>query len=323
MHRNFTGIGIVFLFMIMLVCPKAVFTGASEGLLLWFQIILPTLFPFVLITNLLLVTGNIHYISSAFGKVLSRLFAVSMNGSFAVIVGFLCGYPMGAKTAADLTRSGYISREEGNYLLSFCNNTSPVFILNFIVWKSLKNDRLLLPTLIILMISPVIVSFFTRKYYLNGRRSFSELETCSRMASYSSGADKTVSLRKGNWTFQDVDDCIMNSFETLVKVGGYIILFSVILTLCRQLPVSSGAAACFLPVLEVTNGIAMLGDMELPLQIQYPAILALTSFGGICAAAQTQCMVQNAGFPILPYVIEKLAAALTASLLGILYIFLF
>ena len=131
--------GIVFLFLIMLICPKAVFTGASQGLLLWFQIILPTLFPFLLVTDLLLATGSIRYISSAFGGILSRIFGVSENGSFAVITGFLCGYPMGAKTAADLTVSNYISREEGQYLLSFCNNTSPVFILNFLVWKTLQD----------------------------------------------------------------------------------------------------------------------------------------------------------------------------------------
>lgn len=309
MHRNFTGIGIVLLFMIMLVCPKAVFTGASEGLLLWFQIILPTLFPFLLISNLLLMTGNIHYISSAFGTLLSRLFRVSSNGSFAVIVGFLCGYPMGAKTAADLTDSGYISREEGQYLLSFCNNTSPVFILNFIVWKTLKNDRLLLPSLFILILSPILVSFFTRKKYLRKQRCFQN--------------QKSPQHQKGNWSFQEIDNCIMNSFETLVKVGGYIILFSVILTLFQSIPFSLPALNYMLPVLEITNGIVMLGNMKLPFLIQYPAILALTSFGGLCAAAQTQCMVQNAGLPILPYLIEKLAAALTASLLGILYIFLF
>ncbi len=66
----------------------------------------------------------------------------------------------------------------------------------------------------------------------------------------------------------------------------------------------------------------LLREMQLPLHILYPAVLGLTSFGGFCAAAQTQCMVQKAGFPLLPYLMQKLAAALTASLLGILYLFL-
>lgn len=303
MNRNLKGIGIVLLFVVMLVSPKAVFTGASEGLLLWFQIILPTLFPFLLITNLLLTTGNMYLISSAFGTILTRIFHVSSNGSFAVVTGFLCGYPMGAKTAADLTVSGYISKKEGQYLLSFCNNSSPVFILNFVVWKTLGNDALLVPTLVILMISPVIVSFFTRK-------------------GYSFHNQKGVRHTKAAWSFQEVDNCIMDSFETLVKVGGYIILFSVLLSLFESLPMQIPTLHAFLPLLEITNGLVLLREMQLPLNILYPAILGLTSFGGFCAAAQTQCMVHKAGLTILPYIAQKLAAALTASLLGCLYLYL-
>ncbi|WP_251387156.1 transporter [Mediterraneibacter agrestimuris] len=308
------GFGIVCLFLIMLICPKAVFTGASEGLLLWFQIILPTLFPFLLVTNLLLATGSIRYISSAFGGILSRIFKVSQNGSFAVLTGFLCGYPMGAKTAADLTVSGYISREEGQYLLSFCNNTSPVFILNFLVWKTLQDERLMLPTLCILMLSPVIVSFFTRKKYLKHKHSFSA----------SSGASACqMSVSRQSFHFREIDSSIMNSFETLIKVGGYIMLFSVILTLFQSLPFNLPGLSYVLPFLEVTNGIVMLAVSPLPVTLSYPLILGLTAFGGLCSVAQTQCMVQKAGLPILPYIKEKLAAALTASILGTLYLLFF
>ncbi len=310
MHRNFNGIGIVLLFTIMLVSPKAVFTGASEGLLLWFQIILPTLFPFLLITNLLLATGNMHLINAAFGTILTRIFHVSPNGSFAVVTGFLCGYPMGAKTAADLTSSGYISKEEGRYLLSFCNNSSPVFILNYVVWKTLENDSLLIPTLVILMVSPILVSFYTRKIFLKPTQSaFVNL--------------KESGFTKNAWSFQDIDNCIMDSFETLVKVGGYIILFSVLLSLFEAVPFPMPALSALLPLLEVTNGLVLLREMRLPLKLLYPAVLGLTSFGGFCAAAQTQCMVQKAGFPLLPYLMQKLAAALTASLLGSLFLLLF
>lgn len=303
MRRNLKGIGIVLLFVVMLASPKAVFAGASEGLLLWFQIILPTLFPFLLITNLLLATGNMHLISSAFGTILTRIFHVSPNGSFAVVTGFLCGYPMGAKTAADLTISGCISEKEGQYLLSFCNNSSPVFILNFVVWKTLGDDTLLVPTLVILMISPVIVSFFTRKKYRFQNQ-------------------REVNSTKTAWSFQEIDNCIMDSFETLVKVGGYIILFSVLLSLFEALPVSIPMLPAMLPLLEVTNGLVLLREMQLPINLLYPAVLGLTSFGGFCAAAQTQCMVAKAGFPLLPYIAQKLAAALTASLLGCLYLYL-
>lgn len=306
MKRNLAGLGIVLLFVCMLISPKAVFNGASEGLLLWFQIILPTLFPFIIITNLLLYTDSIHYISKAFGRILCHIFKVSENGSFAVIVGFLCGYPMGAKVTADLMTSGYITEDEGRYLLSFCNNTSPVFILNFIVWKTLGREDLLIPSLFILLGTPMMLSFIFRRFYLGKGNRFQDLK-------------KNRQSRK-SWNFRIMDTCIMDSFETIVKVGGYIILFSVILSLVQSCPWQPALFQVLLPSLEVTTGIALIGKSDIPFALQYSAIMGLTSFGGICAVAQTQCMIQKTQLSIISYIIEKLAAAGATSLIAFLYL---
>ncbi|URW89476.1 hypothetical protein M5E84_04290 [[Ruminococcus] torques] len=92
----------VFLFLAMLVSPDIVFTGAADGLLLWFNTIFPTLFPFMFITAILLKSGGLNIIANVLGKPLGKIFSVSAAGAFSVIAGFLCGYPMGAKVTADL-----------------------------------------------------------------------------------------------------------------------------------------------------------------------------------------------------------------------------
>ena len=171
MKQLLSGLPVLVLFLAMLFSPKAVFEGAESGLLLWFQVVFPTLFPFMLVSGLMLSGGGLAVISRIFGRLFSTLFATSPNGSFAVIAGFLCGYPMGAKVSADLVRSGKISRDEGAYLLSFCNNTSPIFIMNFIVWKTLGRDELMLPTIAILMGVPMLMSFPFRRYYLKGKKA--------------------------------------------------------------------------------------------------------------------------------------------------------
>ena len=306
MKRNLAGAGIVLLFAFMLMSPKAVFNGASEGLLLWFQIILPTLLPFIMITNLLVYTDSIHYISRIFGRLLSCIFKVSENGSFAVIAGFLCGYPMGAKVAADLIIGGYITEEEGKYLLSFCNNTSPVFIMNFIIWKTLGREELLIPSIFILLGTPMLLSFVFRRFYLKEEKYF-----CNQ---------KKETRNRKKWNFQVVDTCIMDGFETITKVGGYIIVFSVILSLFQSLPLKPLLLQILLPSLEVTNGIAIIGKSKVIFDLQYPAIIGLTSFGGFCAAAQTQCMIQKTNISIFPYIIEKLVTAVVASIIAFLYL---
>ena len=175
MKQLLSGLPVLVLFLAMLFSPKAVFEGAESGLLLWFQVVFPTLFPFMLVSGLMLSGGGLVVISRIFGRLFSTLFATSPNGSFAVIAGFLCGYPMGAKVSADLVRSGRISRDEGAYLLSFCNNTSPIFIMNFIVWKTFDREELMIPTLLILIGVPAFLSLFFRRFYLKGRKKFPDL----------------------------------------------------------------------------------------------------------------------------------------------------
>ena len=304
------GIFVTALFAAMLIFPQAVFSGAEEGLLLWFQIIFPTLFPFLVVTSLLLSYGGLNLITRLFGGLFRRIFRVTQNGAFAVLAGFLCGYPMGAKVTADLLRAEKISDREARYLLSFCNNTSPVFIINFIVWKTFGDERLMLPTLLILIGSPVLMSFIFRRIYLKGRHPFPE-------------PSAALKEKKTRFDFSVLDSCMMNSFEAIVKVGGYIILFSVLLSLLEELSGQKSILMAAAPALEVTNGILLLSSSVSDPGLRYAAVLGLTSFGGLCSAAQTQCMLEGTGLSVIPYIIQKLTTAAAASLLSFIYLALF
>ena len=304
------GIFVTALFAAMLIFPQAVFSGAEEGLLLWFQIIFPTLFPFLVVTSLLLSSGGLNLITRLFGGLFRRIFRVTQNGAFAVLAGFLCGYPMGAKVTADLLRAEKISDREARYLLSFCNNTSPVFIINFIVWKTFGDERLMLPTLLILIGSPVLMSFIFRRIYLKGRHPFPE-------------PSAALKEKKTRFDFSVLDSCMMNSFEAIVKVGGYIILFSVLLSLLEELSGQHSILMAAAPALEVTNGILLLSSSVSDPGLRYAVVLGLTSFGGLCSAAQTQCMLEGTGLSVIPYIIQKLTTAAAASLLSFIYLALF
>lgn len=304
------GIFVTALFAAMLIFPQAVFSGAEEGLLLWFQIIFPTLFPFLVVTSLLLSSGGLNLITRLFGGLFRRIFRVTQNGAFAVLAGFLCGYPMGAKVTADLLRAEKISDREARYLLSFCNNTSPVFIINFIVWKTFGDERLMLPTLLILIGSPVLMSFIFRRIYLKGRHPFPE-------------PSAALKEKKTRFDFSVLDSCMMNSFEAIVKVGGYIILFSVLLSLLEELSGQNSILIAAAPALEVTNGILLLSSSVSDPGLRYAAVLGLTSFGGLCSAAQTKCMLERTGLSVIPYIIQKLTTAAAASLLSFIYLALF
>ena len=308
MKRRFFKVLIIGMFGLMLVFPKPVFKGASAGILLWFNIVLPTLLPFIILSNLLIGTNAASLIARITGPLFCRLFRVSGYGSYAVLTGFMCGYPMGSKVTADLLKGGYISREEGRYLLSFCNNTSPMFIISYVIWQNLKEESLTLPAILILTVSPCICSFLFRRYYhISGHPDGQGFQVPSPKAT-SAGV---------------VDDSIMNGFVTITKVGGYIMLFSVLLALAELIPLHHPALAlAALPSLEITNGIPMLCQSCSDPGLCFILTMGLTSFGGWCSVAQTRCMVQEAGLPIFPYIIEKLITAGVTSLLACGYIVL-
>jgi len=306
MKKRLLTIVIILLFIIMLCLPKQVLNGATEGLLLWFQIVLPTLLPFMIITNLLISTNAVSYISRFLSPVLRPLFGISSAGCFPVLAGFLCGYPMGAKVTGDMVGTGQISNAEGKYLLSFCNNTSPMFVISYIIIQNLHSEFLAFPSLLILVVSAFLGSLIFRQMY---RRQMQQ----QAGAAY---APSSVGFH-----FRMLDTSIMNSFEAMVKVGGYIILFSILLELLQNLQIDSMIWNLgILPMIEITNGVPALCDTSVAFPIRYALTMFLAAFGGFCSIGQTQCMVQEADIPILPYIIEKLVIAGITSLIAYVYI---
>jgi len=288
----------LFFLIIMLLFPSETLHGTTNGLLLWFQIVLPSLLPFFIITNLLIRTNAFHFITKLCGPLFQYFFRISPNGSFAVLTGFFCGYPIGAKVTSDLVKQNKISNTEGNYLLSFCNNSSPAFISNYIILQQFKDPSLLIPSILLLFLSPILCSFIFRRYYKTQKSQ-----------------KKTLSNSHLYFHFQLLDDSIMNAFETITKIGGYIIIFSILFSLGIHTPIHA-----FLPILEITNGISYLTKTSQNFIYTYVSIMALTSFGGLCSIAQTYSVIQGSKLSILSYTIEKLITALVTSLLAIIYI---
>ena len=81
---------------------------------------------------------------------------------------------------------------------------------------------------------------------------------------------------------------MMDSFETIVKVGGYLIIFSVLLELAEQTGQKNIAATLLLSTLEVTNGILMIAKRFPEISTAYPLLIGLTSIGGICSMNRTE-----------------------------------
>ena len=304
-------IPILILFFSMLSFPQTVFTGASYGLVLWFRHVLPTLLPYMILINVLICTPALHWICRITSSFLCPLLGTSYYGTFAVLTGFLCGYPMGAKTTSDLLNVNKISRSEASYLLSFCNNTSPAFILSYVVAQNMKERNLCIPFFLILTFTPLMLSFIFRLFYRlpESSRSFPQVTPGSFSNPSESISDSFLAR------------CILNAFESVTKVGGYMMMFSVLIQLLASVLPNTIFSLLLYSSLEISTGIRLLFSSALYTTEKIILCTFLTSFGGWCCIAQTYSMISSSQLPILPYIAAKLVTALVTSLLISAYIY--
>ena len=120
--------------------PGEAVDAASKGLELCLNVIIPSLFPFFVISTLTVELGLAQKMGRIIEPMMRRIFNVSGACASAFVLGFVGGYPVGAKTAIALYERGECSRREAERLLSFCNNSGPAFILG-VVGTSVFADK--------------------------------------------------------------------------------------------------------------------------------------------------------------------------------------
>ena len=104
--------------------------AATKALSLCGGTVIPSLFPFMVMSTLLVSLGFGEWISPCFSGLMTSLFRLPGTAGSALILGLIGGYPIGARTAGDLYRSGLLTREEAERLLMFCNNSNPAFLIS-------------------------------------------------------------------------------------------------------------------------------------------------------------------------------------------------
>lgn len=298
------------LFLLMLFSPETVAAGAANGLLLWYRQVLPVLFPFLLITGLMIRTESISLINHTLSPILKPFLGISENASFSVVCGFLCGFPVGAKSCSDLTDKGKISSAEGEYLLSFCNNVSPAFLTGYVAVQSLKQPEMAQICLLFPILAALCCSFLFRRWYLprNPFPVVGEQADPRQFLPFSEALDKSI----------------LSACDSITKIGGYMIVFSVLISFMAKLSFQNFFwKLLLLPGVELTGGIRMLCQLDLTSEQRFLLVMAHCSFGGVCALFQTKCMIRSQNWSFPRYIAEKLITAMVTSLFAFCYMKLF
>ena len=285
---------------------QLVTAGASEGLVLWLRTVIPSLFPFLFLSAYMMNSGFTEILAGTIGQKLSKLLRISPVSSIALLCGVVFGCPAGAKCIDDLYHENLITFREAEFLLSFCNNTSPAFVVSYCVTDQLKRTDFILPSLLIFYTGIFLSAFlyrFTFYRNLTVRKSL------------------IAETRKPMDVGENMDVSIESGCGILIRLGGYLMLFSILIRMIKSvLPVNFVGGSLLSATMEMTNGIQMICSSNISFDLKYVLCMWLCSFGGWCCVCQTQSVTVGSGFPIKSYLKEKLATATVSSFIAFIFI---
>lgn len=296
---------VVFLLLfLMLVFPQTAARGAKNGLILWSQTLLPILLPFLILSALLITLHLTRPFELLLGPVFTRIFPISAKACYPLLLGLLCGMPLGAKTTAQLYQLGQLSERDAMFLLGFSNQASMMFLISYVATKELNVTHCALLVLLVLYSSALLstVLFILPKQY--------------KKTPGQKPADQTASAEPSFFTA--LDACIPESFATITRVGGYVILFSMLAAFLTTLALPSPVSAVSCGLLEITNGIQQILTTGLPAVQKTALTLGVTAFGGLSGLMQTKSVTLGTGLSMRYYAFVKLMQGVFAYFLTVL-----
>lgn len=293
---------VLILLIYILLQPDEALKASLNGLMLWFYTLLPTLLPFLILTNLvnsLDLGSSLTFLMRPFTRF---FFHLSANGCYILLMGLLCGFPMGAKLCGDYVRTGRLSTREAQFLLPLCNMVSPAFLISYLLTAMLHQTGNLVPFLVCIYLPVLVWGLFSSNILYRLKEPAEKKETGCRSQSIFSAAM--------------FDSCIMNGFEIITKLGGYLILFSLFSSMIASVSILSEEFRCILLVLlEITNGAKTAASSALPEGLKIFLILTGANLGGFSFLAQTSGMLKDTKLSLSQYIIEKaIISAMTAFL---------
>jgi sporulation integral membrane protein YlbJ len=315
----------------MILSPQGTFQAALRGLEMWWHIVVPALFPFFIIAEMLLASGVVHFFGVLLEPLMRPLFNVPGTGAFVLAIGYTSGAPIGAIMTAKLRKENLCTRLEAERLIAFTSNASPLFMLGAVA-VGMFHD-------------PALGSLIAGSHYLANLC----LGLCFRFygkreaPSYGSPFPKTGIFRTAIATLTKTQtanyrplgkllgEAIGNSGRTLVTIGGFIIIFSVILQILStigflQLISNTLRHALFFwnldphlanamahGLFEMTIGTKLATETVTPLRDQLLVTTLILGWAGLSIHAQVASVISHTDISINPFIIARLGHGLLAG----------
>ena len=269
-------------------------TAAARALSLCAGTVIPSLFPFLVISGLLIALGFGEWLSPYLSGLMTPLFRLPGQASGPLLLGLVGGYPIGARTAAELYGQGLLTKEEAERLLTFCNNSNPVFLISVLGAGVFGSVRAGVWLWLIHLLSALLTGLLFRGGPQPARRREPQAVPC-----------RTVSLPAA------LVSSVRSAANGMLSVCAFVTLFYVLIS---PLAERSG----LLPT-------ALVGLVELfsltpllkPDTFGFVLAAACVGWGGLSVLCQTAAVLDGTGLRLAPCVWGKLLQALLSAALAL------
>lgn len=302
---NFTVILFSLIFIIFLITQNnLVLESVSFSISIWKDSLFPTLFPFFVVSNILIQYGFIEIISIFFSKPMEKLFKLPGSCSFVFIISLFSGFPSGAKYTKELYIDHKINLDEANRLLVFTHYSNPLFIMGFIGNIILNNTKLSL----IILLSHIIGGILTGIVFNINK----DIKT-------------TINYKNKDILYEPfgiiLSNSIFNGLNTMFLLLGIVSIFSIISSLIGTIGnLSIFNKSIISGILEMTQGIKNISNLNISLYLKTILITFFISFGGLSVHMQVLSIISECKIKYKLFFIARIIhSIISIFILSILY----
>ena len=322
---------------LMALFPEAALQSALRGLAIWWDVLFPSLFPFFVISEVLLGFGVVHLIGTLLDPMMRPLFRIPGAGGFVAAMGYVSGYPVGAKLTAKLWEQKMVNREEGERLVAFTTSSDPIFLIGAVSIGFFHDPKIGLILALAHYGGGFLVGLLMR---FHGKRESNTSTDSLRLSQTKTSRLKSAFQAMHAAREQDGRDlgtllrqAIQSSLQLIIVVGGLVVFFSVFLELWTRagaMPALTEVISLLLSLVgmpeslstaivgglfEVTLGARYAGEAGAAIPLPYIAAAAafILSWGGLSVHAQIISILNSTNLRYFPFVVARLIHGVIAA----------
>lgn len=269
-------------------------------------------------------TNIVYFLGKLLNNIMRPLFNVSGEGGFAFIMGIISGYPVGAKIACNFRENNICSKEECERLLSFTNNSGPLFIIGTVGISMFGSSTIGLLLFITHLIACITVGVIFRFWHCKSSNSSVLKFSTNKMKQNSNVSFSNLG--------EVLADSIKSATSTVMMIGGFVVIFSSIISILNSSGIINYLHVLLTPTfnllhinpdfinalltgfLEITNGINNISHIaikKISINIIFTAFLL--GFGGISILLQVLSITSKTDLSIKPYFYGKILHGIIAA----------